>query len=171
MPEFIEAVLCQAGAAFGMARAYALLRADTSYTAFRGDMIMTWAGAFYPAQKWLERAFADWVGVKALTWAQRHRLIPRLPAGWERTLSWTWPTMPEVDQLDAENAVAQALKNGTTDYAKLLGPDWRKRLQALADQIEEIRRLGLPLSVLEMKSGGTANPKKDGVQKPKGTEE
>jgi hypothetical protein len=33
--------------------------------------------------------------------------------------------------------------------------------------------MGLPLSVLEMKSGGTAtaNPKKDGEQKPKGTEE
>jgi capsid protein len=161
MPEFIEAVLCHAGAAFGLARAYAMLRADTSYTAFRGDMILSWAGAFYPAQKWLERSFADWVGVRALRWAMRKRLIPTLPAGWETALSWKWPTMPEVDQLDYENSVAQALKNGTTDYATLLGPDWLQRLEGLAKQIAEIRRLGLPLSILELKSGGTANPKKD----------
>jgi hypothetical protein len=78
--------------------------------------------------------------------------------------------MPEVDQLDAENATAQALKNGTTDYAALLGPDWRKRLEALAGQINEIRRLGIPLSVLEMKSGGTANPKKDNAPAEPATE-
>ena len=70
--------------------------------------------------------------------------------------------MPEVDELDAENAVAQALKNGTTDYAKLLGPDWHKRLEGLAEQLDVIRKLNIPAGVLEMKSGGTANAKKDG---------
>jgi hypothetical protein len=69
--------------------------------------------------------------------------------------------MPEVDQLDYENAVAQALKNGTTDYSKLLGPDWEARLEGLAKQIAKIRELELPLSILELKSGGTANTKKD----------
>jgi capsid protein len=170
MPEFIEAVQCQAGAAFGLARAYALLRADSSYTSFRGDMIMSWAGAFYPMQKWLERDIADWCGVKAITWAIKKKKIKPLPEGWEQTQSWTWPTMPEVDQLDAENATAQALKNGTTDFAALLGPDWRKRLEGLAEQINEIKRLGIPLSILEMKSGGVANnPKKDN-EKPVTTE-
>jgi len=162
MPEFIESVHCHAGAAFGLARAYSLLRADTSYTAFRGDMIMSWQGAFYPTQKWLERDVADWTGVKALTWAQRKRKIKKLPPGWERALSWKWPTMPEVDELDAQNALAQALKNGATDYAAILGPDWKKRLEGLAEQLEVIRALALPLGVLEMKSGGTANAKKDG---------
>jgi capsid protein len=165
MPEFIEAVQCQAGAAFGLARAYSLLRADSSYTSFRGDMILSWAGAFYPMQKWLERDLADWVGVKALTWAMRKKLIPKLPQGWEQSLSWTWPTMPEVDELDAQNAIAMSLKNGTTDYSALLGPDWRKRLEGLSEQIEVIKQLGIPLSILEMKSGGVAdNPKKDKEQ-------
>ena len=162
MIEFIESVHCHAGAAFGLARAYSLLRADTSYTAFRGDMIMSWQGAFYPTQKWLERTVADWVGVKALGWAQRRGKIKELPARWDRALSWKWPTMPEVDELDAQNALAQALKNGATDYAAILGPDWRKRLEGLAEQLDVIRALALPLGVLEMKSGGTANAKKDG---------
>lgn len=162
MAEFLEANLCYAGAAFGLARAYALLRADTSYTAFRGDMILSWHGAFYPTQKWLERTVADRIGRKALTWAMRKGHIKQLPAGWERTLSWSWPMMPEVDQLDAENAVAQALKNGTTDFAQLLGPDWERKLEALSKQIEKIRALGLPLQILEGKSGGTVNTKKEG---------
>jgi len=160
MQEFIESVLCQCGAAFGLARAYSLMRADSSYTSFRGDMIMSWQGAFYPMQKWLERSFADRVGVKALQWAQDQGKIPRLSNGWERRISWIWPTMPEVNETDAETSVALALKNGTTDYSKLLGPDWRKRLSSLAEQIEIIRKLGLPLSVLEMKSGGAASNNK-----------
>jgi capsid protein len=160
LAEVIEAVLGYAGASMGLASAYTLLRAQGSYTAFRGDMILSWV-TFRATQKWLERQYADWVAVKVLAWAQRRNLIPTLPVGWEQTLSWQWPQMPEVDELDAENATAQALKNGTTDYAALLGPDWRKRLEALAEQIEVIRTLGIPLSVLELKSGGSAdNPKK-----------
>lgn len=156
MASFIEAVLCHAGAAFGLARAYSMLRADGSYTAFRGDMILSWASAFYPMQKWLERSFADWVGVRALRWAMRKNVIKPLPDGWETAISWNWPTMPEVDELDAENAVATALKNGTTDYGKILGPDWKQKMDSLAEQIEYARAKGLPLSVLEMKSGGVS---------------
>ena len=165
MIEFVEAVQCQAGAAFGLARAYTLLRADSSYTSFRGDMILSWAGAFYPMQKWFENAVADWVAIRALKWAMRKGFIDKLPDGWERKISWTWPTMPEVDELDAQNAIAASLKNGTTDYSALLGPDWKKRLEGLAEQIKVIKALGIPLNILEMKSGGVAdNPKKDTPQ-------
>lgn len=153
MAGFVEAVLCHAGAAFGLARAYAMLRADTSYTAFRGDMIMTWQGAFYPLQKWLERAFADWVAVKALTWAQRTKRITALPEGWERSLSWQWPRMPEVDSAKQQNAIAQAVKNGTTDWTQLIGPDWKSHFDALAEQIEYAKAKGIPLSNMETKSG------------------
>jgi capsid protein len=159
MTEFIEAVLCHAGAAFGLARAYACLRADTSYTAFRGDMIMSWQGAFYPMQKWLERCFADWVAVKALTWGMRRGAIKTLPAGWERSLSWRWPRMPEVQVDTAQNAIALALKNGTTDFSQEIGPDWREHFDALAAQLEYARSKGIPLGVMEMKSGGAANGK------------
>jgi hypothetical protein len=164
MAEFIEAVLCHAGAAFGLARAYACLRADTSYTAFRGDMIMSWQGAFFPMQKWLERSFADWVAVKALRWAMRRNLIKTLPAGWEQSLSWRWPRMPEVQVDTAQNAIALALKNGTTDFAQEIGPDWKQHFDSLAEQIAYARAKGIPLSVMEMKSGGqqTDETKKKG---------
>ena len=164
MAAFIEAVLCQAGAAFGMARAYSLLRADTSYTAFRGDMIMTWQGAFYPMQKWLERCFADWVAVNALRWAQRRGMIENLAAGWEMSLSWRWPKMPEVQADTAQTAIAAAIKNGTTDYSQEIGPDWRNRFDALAEQIAYAREKGIPLAAMEMKSGGQSTSADAGRQ-------
>ncbi len=156
LPEFIEAVLGYAGASMGLARAYTILRADSSYTAFRGDMILTWAGAFYPTQKWLERSYADFVAVKVLTWAQIHKKIKPLPAGWERKLSWKWPTMPHVDEQREEGAIENALRNGTKDFSDLLGPGWRIKFAALAEQLEVARGLKLPLSVFTTKSGTDA---------------
>ena len=153
---FIEAVMGFNGASLGLARAYSLLRADSSYTSFRGDMILTWASAFYPTQKWLERRYADWVGRKVLAWAQKNKKIGKLSPGWERTLSWKWPTMPHVDEAKESIAEAQSIKNGTTDYSKILGPEWRKKFQALSEQLAEGRDLGLPLSAFEQKSGGVA---------------
>ena len=152
LPEFIEAILGHAGASMGLARAYTILRADSSYTAFRGDMILSWV-TFYSLQKWLERTYADWVARKVLAWGQRKGVCPNLPAGWERTLSWQWPTMPHVDEAREEAATQNALKNATTDYATLLGPDWETKLEAFAAQLDKARLLGLPLSVFESVSG------------------
>jgi len=143
-----------------------MLRADSSYTAFRGDMIMTWAGAFYPMQKLLERTFADHVAVKALTWGQRKGFVPMLPAGWEQSLSWQWPRMAEVDTAKQQTAIAQAIKNGVTDWSQLIGPDWMQHFDALAQQIEYARAKGIPLSNMETKSGGAIAPaseEKDGT--------
>jgi hypothetical protein len=157
MNEFIEAVLGYAGASMGLAKAYTLLRADSSYTAFRGDMILTWAGAFYPLQKWLERSYADRVAIKVLTWAQKNGTIKKLSDGWERRLSWQWPTMPHVDEAREEAATENALRNGTTNYSELLGPSWRTQFSALSEQLEDARKKNLPLSVFTMKSGGSAD--------------
>lgn len=160
LAEFIEAVLGHAGASMGLARAYTILRADSSYTAFRGDMVLSWA-TFYMLQKWIERDYADWVAVRAIRWAIRKGFIPAMADGWERAISWSWPKMPNVDELKEESAIKQALKNGTTDFSKQLGPDWRKKLEAYAEQINAIRSLNLPLSVLETIGGvieQAANP-------------
>jgi capsid protein len=166
---FIEAVHGFGGTALGIASAYTKLRADKSYTAFRGDMIMTWA-TWYWLQKLIERMIADWVGRRVLAWAVAQGKIKPLPEGWELAVSWTWPTMPEVDKKKAQDAIAQALKNGTTDFSELLGPDWEKRLRAYGKQIELIRELLLPLGVLETKAGAPAAAG-GGETKPDGDEE
>jgi len=116
---------------------------------------------FYWLQKHLERSIADWTAIKVLGWAQRKKEIKSLPDGWQRKLSWTWPKMPEVDELDAQNAIAAALKNGTTDWSQLLGPDWEARITELGTQADVIRKANLPLAFFEGKSGGEINPKKN----------
>jgi len=163
LAEFMEAILGHAGASVGLARAYTILRADSSYTAFRGDMILSWV-TFYATQKWLERAYADWVARKVLGWAQRKQIIKALPKGWETRLSWTWPVMPHVDEAREAIAEAQSVKNGTTDYSELLGPNWKKRFSTLAEQLALARELKLPLSAFEQKSGGTATSEGGGTE-------
>ena len=155
LPAFLETVLGYSGAALGMARAYTNLKAETSYTAFRGEMIMTWV-TFYWLQKQLERNAADWIARKVLLWAQRKKHIGPLPDGWERSVSWKWPVMPSVDEARESVAQAQLLKNGSLDYSDILGPDWQTRFKALAAQFDFARELNLPLSVFEQKSGGAA---------------
>ena len=160
LPPFMDSVHGFSGAALGIASAYTKLRAEKSYTAFRGDMIMTWVTFIY-WQKWLERYVADWTARNAIAWGIRTGAGFKDPGKeWQRALAWTWPVMPEVDELDAEQAIAAGLANGTLDYAKLLGPDWEKKLESYAKQIDKIRALGLPLAILAG-NYGTANPKKE----------
>jgi capsid protein len=155
LAEFMEAILGHAGASVGLARAYTILRADSSYTAFRGDMILSWV-TFYAMQKWLERSYADWVARKVLGWAQRKNIIKPLPAGWETQCSWVWPVMPHVDEAREAIAEAQSLKNGTADFSDYLGPNWENKFASLARQLAVARDMELPLSVFEQKSGGAA---------------
>lgn len=62
--------------------------------------------------------------------------------------------MPHVDESREEAAIQNAIKNGTTDYSKLLGPDWKTALTALSEQLEFARTLNIPLSAFETKAGG-----------------
>lgn len=142
LPEFIESVLGHAGAGMGIARAYATLHAETSYTAFRGEMILSWA-TFTCMQKWLERSFADWVGIRALNWGMRQGFIDEMPGGWERSISWAWPKMPAVDELKEQKGRQAALQNITTNWSELLGPDWQTKITAMGEQLEIIRAAGI----------------------------
>lgn len=169
MPAFIDFGTDMAGAAFGLAHAYARLRADTSYTAFRGDMVLTWV-SMLDNQKFLERTAADWGATQAIRWAIATGQLPPPPeaiaATWPQALAWQWPRMPEVNEVDAQAALEKKLKNGATTFAEILGPAWRERFEQLAVEVAEARRLDLPLSIFESKAGAIdgAQPK----QKPDG---
>ena len=151
MAEFFNFVHAGAGAGLGLAKAYTTLSADKSYTAFRGDMILTWP-TFRNWQKWIERRFFDWVAEKAIAWAIRKGIVSAPPVpNWSRKISWQLPTMPQVDPVKAETATKLALKNGTTNYAQLLGPKWREQLDQFGRELEQYGHL--PLSVFETASG------------------
>ena len=153
---FHDFVVQGGGAALGMAKAYALMEAQNSFTAFRGEMIMTWP-MFRMLQKWLERSLCDWVGQKALEWGMKKRVVNRkAPKDWRLRMTWSWPTMPEVDTLKAVNAKEKELANGLLSYADIYGPQWRERLTAIAEQFNFARGLNIPLRVFEKEAAKQA---------------
>jgi len=152
LPTFLDYVDDASGAPLGLAHAYSRMRADSSYTAFRGDMVLTWV-ALRDNQKWLERAVCDWAATQAIRWAERVGAIQRGPDGWQRRLAWQWPRMPEVDEGAYQRGVESALRNGTLTYQDLLGPAWRERFAQLSEELRVARDLGIPLSVFETRAG------------------
>lgn len=127
---YVDFVLGLVGGSRGLARVYSTLKAQTSYTAFRGEQIMTWK-VFRDAQKDLEREVCDWAARCAISRAVRLGLVrSRLPEGWERMIAWTWPKMAEVSEKDAQSALEAKMRNGVTSLTREMGPGEFERVMA-----------------------------------------
>lgn len=158
MKEFLDYVMDSGGAAFGMAHAYTRMKADTSYTAFRGDMVLSWV-SFVSEQKDAEDEFLDWSAIRAIRWKIKKGGFENEPTeGWEKKISWMLPKIPFIDELKERKAHETGLKTGELTYSQLLGPDWLQHLKQLAEELKEAEALGLPLSIFETKSGGATAP-------------
>lgn len=130
MPNYVDFVLGMIGGARGLARVYSLLKAQTSYAAFRGEQIMTWK-SFTDMQKDLEREVCDWAARCAISRAVRMGLITSpLPDGWEHMIAWVWPRMVEVSEKDAQSALQLKLQNGVTSLKRELGPGEFEKIMA-----------------------------------------
>lgn len=150
---FGEHMQINAGAAMGLGRSRATGKADSSYTAYRGEELMTWE-TFRVEQKRLERRAVDFCVYKAITWAVENRELDRpTDADWFKKVSVAWPKMVEVDPIKSAMAERMFLKNGTLDFSKILGPNWKEILGGLSDQLTFIREKDLPLSMFETVSG------------------
>lgn len=169
MREFFDHCLLGAGASLGLARAYTNLQAETSYTAFRGEMLMSFR-TFQVTQKFLERRCCDWIATKSLGWGIARGTLA-LPAGWESQIGWDWPQMPILDERQEYDAKAKGLKTGALTWADILGPDWERKLTALAKQADIIRQLNLPLAFFETVAGAMATTDEQKKQETKPDEE
>lgn len=122
MPQFVDFLTGLIGGTHGLARVYSTMKAQTSYTAFRGEQVMTWP-SFEEAQKDLEREVCDWAARLAIARAvKRGEIAATLPDDWEYMLAWTWPKMREVSEKDAQAALEKKLQNGATSLQRELGP-------------------------------------------------
>lgn len=127
---YVDFVLGLVGGSRGLARVYSTLKAQTSYTAFRGEQLMTWK-TFRDMQKELERDVCDWAARCAISRAARLGVFRHaLPDGWERMIAWTWPKMLEVSERDAQAALDAKLRNGVTSLTRELGPGEFERIMA-----------------------------------------
>lgn len=140
--QFIEWMNGGAAAVHGMARVYAGLKAETSYTAFRGEQTISWA-SIEESQKELERLVCDWIAVKVIRWLIDNGRLSAGPEGWESCMSWSWPDMREVNEVDAQNAKSTKLKNFLTTYRMLLGPNWQSILSQVSEEVQWFQQNGL----------------------------
>lgn len=152
MIQFVEWLNGGAAAVHGLARVYSGLKAETSYTAFRGEQTISWSSV-EEGQKELERGFLDWAGVRSLRWCIKVGRLPEGPDGWESKLTWSWPTMKEVNEVDAQTAIGAKIKNFTATYRQLLGPNWKEILQQISDEMIWFKEQGLIHPALQTVSG------------------
>lgn len=168
MPGYLDWLLGQAAATMGMTRVYSTLKAETSYTAFRGEQCLAWP-TFEEAQKDLERNVCDWAAAQAVTWGKRNGLIAaELPEGWERMLTWSWPRAREVDEGSAANAIRTKLQLGLTTYRRELGPDADKLLAEWADEVHAFEKLGIPHVAMQTVAGAIVEKDANAPEQEKG---
>lgn len=163
MPEFIRWISGRVGWSNGVGSVYATGKADSSYTAFRGEQVMSWP-AFEHEQHLLESRICDWAVRRWFAWATRKGLVdPRgLPDGWLDAVAWQWPKMREVNQVDAENAFQIGLKNGTATFRDRFGPDWMRRIEQRAEERAAFEAHGMVYPGDKDNNGMIAEPKKEG---------
>lgn len=158
-------ILRSAGGALGLSKTYTTLNTESSYTAFRGDLLLSWA-QFYVDQKFLERRKCDIDSINAVNWGLRTRrlVLPKgktMPVGWEKDISWKWPEQPAVDPLKEAQAAVIRLANLLTTMGDEVGPDWKKNIQAAKELIAAAGD-EVPLMFFEGKTAGaTQQPAED----------
>ena len=156
MQTFYRERNADAAASLGLAGGYAEMRVTNSYTAHRGESLLTWS-AIYDRQKQLERTLLDWLAVRVIEYGIKHGHVPAaVPDGWRTLISWDLPTMPAIDEKTSIDAQSAALKSGLTTYRELLGSDWEEKMRQLAKELKLARELELPISPLETVSGAPA---------------
>ena len=135
---YVEHVTGVIGATRGLARVFATLKAQTSYTAFRGEQAMS-EQSFRESRKDTERLVCDPIARLVIARALRLGLIKaRLPEGWEEMIAWTWPKMLEVNEKDAQSALKLKLENGVTSLTRELGPGEMERILAERKREKEL---------------------------------
>lgn len=144
------------GASMGLGRARSTGKAEASYTAYRGEELMTWE-AFECEQKRLERRVMDFLVFKAITWGIGKGKLksPPVPNWYEKT-SVSWATMKEVDDLKSAMAQRMRLKNGVTTLSQEIGPNWREIVIQLGKEIQFLRDNNVPASIFETVAGAAA---------------
>lgn len=146
MQEFYERERIQAGAVFGLARCYTLLKVSSSFSSARAEFVLSWA-TFQVLQKLLERLICDWICSKAVAWAIEQGpengglSAPKSGATW--SVSFQWPTMPMIDVARELPGIVEQIRNGMGTWQKFLGPGYRKVFAQLAKELNELSADGL----------------------------
>lgn len=157
--------------AVGLGNVHASGKADSSYSAAMAEMLLS-SVEFLDEWHKLEAGFLDWVMSNWSRMAQAKGVIPtddKLPPGWRRKcVTWIRPEKHAINPVDEQNALNSGLKNGTILYRDKLGPEWRAKLDAFAEELKYCKAHGIPHLALQTVSGGLIETAGDGDNKKKG---
>ena len=141
-----EDTINRSGYSLGLSRLHAGGKADASYSASMAEHnmgMLTWEHW----RKWIERESLDWKAYKAIDWAIATGKRPAVD-GWAN-FSWQgWPKSRGINPDREAKARATDLATGVTDYAQLLGPDWKKHFDSFSEQLDYARERNIPLALL-----------------------
>lgn len=153
MPVFIDWLVGMAGGVYGFSRPFATLNPIQSYAGFKAGQSIT-KPSIQEAQKFMERYILDWAGRNAFRYALKNGLVTEpLPENWQSCMEWEWEDLPEVNQIDAENAREKALQNATGTYAEFLGKGAKKKLLRFKEEVEFFKQHGLTHPSMKTVSG------------------
>jgi hypothetical protein len=142
-----------AGGVYGFSRPFATLNPIQSYAGFKAGQSIT-KPSIIEAQKWNERYILDWVGRNAFRYALDKGLVTEpLPPNWQNCMEWEWEDLPEVNQVDAENAREKGLQNATLTYAEILGKGSKKKLLRYKEEVEFVKANNLTHPSMKTVSG------------------
>lgn len=146
------------GAAYaaGLTSLFAIGKADSSYSAAMAEMILAQT-QFRVEFARLERGFLDWALANWSRRAQARGEIPpdsALPEDWRRTcVKWAHPKERALNPVDEANAISVGLKNFTTNYHEIYGPDWKSKVLENEEEIKFFTEHGVPHPGLQTASG------------------
>lgn len=151
MQDFVRWLAGRSSAVFGLSEQFATLMPTGSD--FRAQQLLT-APAFNEAQKWLE-SICDWVLYRFVRREiRRGELLEKdLPSNWLRHVSWSWPSLDELDESAHQNAFSSKLRNLTGTLREELGTDWKEKLVQYKSELEFCRQNGIPHPALETVCG------------------
>ena len=170
LPAFIDWTNDLAGLAHGLTHSWSRGRAEGSYTAFRGDLVMA-QGTFTDLQQFIEDAFSDAVAAWVIERAVRLGQLDKAPDNWTDSIAWQYPELPEVDEGKAESAFCAGYRNGGRTLLERVGPDWPDVLEQQGRERKKAEQEGVgDLAIFQSTPGAKTGGENDKDDK-KGSEE
>lgn len=150
--DFVRFLQQLSASPFGLARCYSSLVVDASYSAFKGEMVLSWQ-AFKDQQKQLEQIL-DWIFYRWTRWAIKNGIIEnKFENNFMRSISWCWNKPEDIDQVKEQSAINLKLKNGTSTLRDILGSDWKEKLEQVSEELMYCKEKGIPHPMLQTVSG------------------
>jgi capsid protein len=144
----------EAGWSQGLSAMYSTGKADASYSASMAEANMTWM-MFEWWQWFMTEYFFNWLAERAFVWGMDNgKITPASQSEWMDRNVWSgWPQPRAINPTNDANATKTKLEIGAITYEDIHGPDWKRKLSGLGEQIRWSRDNGLFVPMWTPKTG------------------